>query len=137
MRIASALVPVSLLLFSTAMAAAPAPAPAAKSAADALKGLDAAQKVLADAVHRIEPDPPVKGNAYAVAVEAERRLPCTLWEAAQRLKASQPARAVHLNQPSLTLAQASPGKVLWPALPPAHDSARTPWPTSGTGGQRR
>jgi glutamine synthetase len=44
--------------------------------------------------HRIEPDPPVKGNAYAVTVEAGRRLPCTLWDAAQRLKASQPARAL-------------------------------------------
>jgi glutamine synthetase len=36
----------------------------------------------------------VKGNAYAVTVEADRRLPCTLWDAAQRLKASRPARAL-------------------------------------------
>jgi glutamine synthetase len=42
--------------------------------------------------HRIAPDPPVKGSAYTVAIEAERQLPRTLWDAAQRLKASQPAR---------------------------------------------
>jgi glutamine synthetase len=44
--------------------------------------------------HRIEPDAPVKGNAYAVTVENHRQLPRTLWDAAQRLKASQPARAL-------------------------------------------
>jgi glutamine synthetase len=43
---------------------------------------------------RIEPDAPVEGNAYAVAPPSERRLPTTLWEAAQRLRASAPARAL-------------------------------------------
>lgn len=42
--------------------------------------------------HRVEPDAPVAGNAYAAKVEDARRLPATLWEAAQRLRQSQPAR---------------------------------------------
>lgn len=44
--------------------------------------------------NRIEPDAPVVGNAYAYEPAPERRLPSTLWEAAQRLKESQPARAL-------------------------------------------
>ncbi|MBV9883876.1 MAG: hypothetical protein JO276_12785 [Sphingomonadaceae bacterium] len=43
---------------------------------------------------RIEPDAPVEGNAYAVEPPSERRLPTTLWEAAQRFRASAPARAL-------------------------------------------
>lgn len=39
----------------------------------------------------IEPDPPVEGNAYEIEPEAERALPRTLWEAAQRLRGSKPA----------------------------------------------
>jgi glutamine synthetase len=42
--------------------------------------------------NRIEPDPPIKGNAYAIVHAAERALPRTLMEAATRLKASAPAR---------------------------------------------
>ncbi|MDB5693951.1 MAG: glutamine synthetase [Alphaproteobacteria bacterium] len=42
--------------------------------------------------NRIEPDAPIEGNAYAVETAPERALPSTLWEAAQRLKASQAAR---------------------------------------------
>ena len=44
--------------------------------------------------HKIEPDDPIAGNAYAQTFAAERRLPRTLWDAAQRLKASGPARAL-------------------------------------------
>jgi len=44
--------------------------------------------------HRIEPDPAVEGNAYAIEHAPERRLPGTLHEAAQRLLASQAARAL-------------------------------------------
>lgn len=40
----------------------------------------------------IEPDPPIAGNAYAYEPAPERRLPSTLWEAAQRLRASAAAR---------------------------------------------
>jgi glutamine synthetase len=42
--------------------------------------------------HRIEPDAPIEGNAYAREHPAERRLPATLYEAAERLAASKPAR---------------------------------------------
>src|SRR4051812_30737383 len=41
---------------------------------------------------KIEPDAPIEGNAYAVETAPERALPQTLWEAAQRLKASTAAR---------------------------------------------
>jgi glutamine synthetase len=44
--------------------------------------------------HRIEPDEPVEGNAYARPQPEARRLPRTLWEAAQRLKDSEAARAL-------------------------------------------
>ena len=44
--------------------------------------------------HQVEPDEPVEGNAYAVEPRAERALPATLWEAAQRLRFSAPARAL-------------------------------------------
>lgn len=44
--------------------------------------------------HRIEPDAPIEGNAYDKVQPAERQLPRTLWDAAQRLKASQAARAL-------------------------------------------
>jgi glutamine synthetase len=44
--------------------------------------------------HRIEPDAPVQGNAYEAEPAAARALPQTLWDAAQRLKASGPARAL-------------------------------------------
>ena len=42
--------------------------------------------------HRIEPDKPVEGNAYEKKHSARRQLPRTLWDSAQRLKASSPAR---------------------------------------------
>jgi glutamine synthetase len=42
--------------------------------------------------NKVEPDPPVVGNAYALDPPAERALPATLWEAAQRLRASEAAR---------------------------------------------
>ena len=44
--------------------------------------------------HRIEPDAPIVGNAYDRLHAPERRLPGTLAEAAERLAASQPARAL-------------------------------------------
>ena len=44
--------------------------------------------------NRIEPGDPIQGNAYAVTMPEGRALPRTLWEAAQRLKASGPARAL-------------------------------------------
>jgi glutamine synthetase len=40
----------------------------------------------------IEPDEPITGNAYEILVPDVRRLPATLWESAQRLKASAAAR---------------------------------------------
>jgi glutamine synthetase len=42
--------------------------------------------------NRVEPDAPVAGNAYEAEVPAGRRLPSTLWEAAQRLRGSAAAR---------------------------------------------
>jgi glutamine synthetase len=44
--------------------------------------------------HRIEPDAPLEGNAYAQTYPPERQLPRTLWDAAQRLKGSASARAL-------------------------------------------
>ena len=44
--------------------------------------------------HRIEPDAPIEGNAYALEHPAQRRLPATLYEAAERLRASSAARAL-------------------------------------------
>ena len=41
---------------------------------------------------RIEPDAPIVGNSYALEHPPERRLPATLYEAAERLLASKPAR---------------------------------------------
>ncbi|MCC7346955.1 MAG: glutamine synthetase [Variibacter sp.] len=42
--------------------------------------------------HRIEPDAPVEGSAYTRSHPESRRLPRTLWDAAQRLKESEAAR---------------------------------------------
>ena len=44
--------------------------------------------------NRIEPTKPVSGNAYAEKFPARLALPTTLWDAAQRLKKSKPARAL-------------------------------------------
>lgn len=44
--------------------------------------------------NRLEPDAPISGNAYETEVAADRRLPATLWDAAQRLKSSAAARAL-------------------------------------------
>jgi len=44
--------------------------------------------------HRIEPDAPVEGNAYACEHAQQRQLPATLYEAAERLRNSQAARAL-------------------------------------------
>ncbi len=44
--------------------------------------------------NRIEPDAPIEGNAYDREHPAHRRLPATLFEAAERLLASKPARAL-------------------------------------------
>src|SRR5688500_15224930 len=41
---------------------------------------------------KIEPDAPVSGNAYEVPAAPNRALPATLWEAAQLLRGSEPAR---------------------------------------------
>ena len=43
--------------------------------------------------HKIEPEPMIEGNAYDRKLPPELALPRTLWEAAQRLKASAAARA--------------------------------------------
>jgi glutamine synthetase len=42
--------------------------------------------------NKIEPSPAVVGNAYTQPVEPQLALPTNLWDAAQRLKASKPAR---------------------------------------------
>jgi len=42
--------------------------------------------------HRVEPEPMVEGNAYELKLPERLALPRTLWEAAQRLKASEVAR---------------------------------------------
>lgn len=47
---------------------------------------------LAGIAQGLEPDDPIGGNAYDYAVDGERQLPATLWEAAQRLKASNVTR---------------------------------------------
>ena len=44
--------------------------------------------------HRIEPEAPIEGNAYDREHPPHRRLPATLYEAAERLAASVPARAL-------------------------------------------
>lgn len=44
--------------------------------------------------HRIEPDPAIEGSAYEKSHAEARRLPVTLWEAAQGLKASGVARTL-------------------------------------------
>jgi glutamine synthetase len=44
--------------------------------------------------HRIEPDAPIEGNAYDRDHPPHRRLPATLYEAAERLAASKAARAL-------------------------------------------
>lgn len=41
--------------------------------------------------HRIEPDAPIAGNAYEQPIDPARLLPSTLWDAAQRLRASHAA----------------------------------------------
>ncbi len=47
---------------------------------------------LAGIEQKLEPDEKVSGNAYEQSFAAERQLPTTLWEAAQRLKGSTMAR---------------------------------------------
>jgi glutamine synthetase len=42
--------------------------------------------------NRVEPEGPVKGNAYDQKFPEQMQLPRTLWDAAQRLKTSKPAR---------------------------------------------
>ena len=44
--------------------------------------------------NRIEPEEPVEGNAYEKKFPKRLALPTTLWDAAQRLKSSKPARAL-------------------------------------------
>lgn len=44
--------------------------------------------------HKIEPEAPIKGNAYEKTFPKRLQLPRTLWDASQRLKASKPARAL-------------------------------------------
>ena len=44
--------------------------------------------------HRIEPDAPIVGNAYAAKIPAKRDLPRTLTDAAERLQRSKAARAL-------------------------------------------
>ncbi len=44
--------------------------------------------------HRIEPDAAIEGNAYELQHPPQRRLPATLYEAAERLAASKAARAL-------------------------------------------
>ena len=58
--------------------------------------------VLASGLYGIEkqlqPSAPVQGNAYTQKFAREQRLPSTLWEAAQRLKASETARDCFGNE---------------------------------------
>jgi glutamine synthetase len=42
--------------------------------------------------HELEPGKPIEGNAYEAKLPKDRALPATLWDAAQRLKASKAAR---------------------------------------------
>ncbi len=44
--------------------------------------------------NRVEPDAPTEGNAYDKKFPKRLALPATLWDAAQRLKSSKPARAL-------------------------------------------
>jgi glutamine synthetase len=44
--------------------------------------------------NEIEPEPAIRGNAYDAKFPKRLNLPATLWEAAQRLKTSKPARAL-------------------------------------------
>jgi glutamine synthetase len=44
--------------------------------------------------NKIEPDKPIEGNSYAHTHAKKRQLPRTLWDAAQRLKGSAPARSL-------------------------------------------
>ena len=44
--------------------------------------------------HKVEPDAPIEGNAYARSYPEKRQLPRTLWDAAQRLKESEAARSL-------------------------------------------
>lgn len=44
--------------------------------------------------HRVEPEPAVRGNAYEARFPRRLALPGSLWEAAQRLRASKAARAL-------------------------------------------
>ncbi len=44
--------------------------------------------------HKLELGAPVKGNAYAKTFPRKSELPRTLWDAAQRLRASKPARGL-------------------------------------------
>jgi glutamine synthetase len=44
--------------------------------------------------HKIEPTTPLSGNAYAMKHPRKLTLPATLWDAAQRLRDSKPARAL-------------------------------------------
>ncbi len=44
--------------------------------------------------HELEPDEPIQGNAYESHSKVPRHLPATLWDAAQRLKASSAARTI-------------------------------------------
>jgi glutamine synthetase len=48
--------------------------------------------------HRIEPDAPIEGNSYDREHAPQRRLPVTLYEAAERLSASKAARALYGDQ---------------------------------------
>lgn len=48
--------------------------------------------------HRIEPDAPMVGNAYDREHPKKRRLPTTLWDAAERLRASKAARTLFGNE---------------------------------------
>jgi glutamine synthetase len=42
--------------------------------------------------HKVDPPDPIEGNAYAKKFPKNMALPATLWDAAQRLKASKVAR---------------------------------------------
>jgi glutamine synthetase len=44
--------------------------------------------------NRVEPDPPIEGNAYEKSFPASRALPRSLGEAAEKLRASAPARSL-------------------------------------------
>ena len=67
--------------------------------------------------HRIEPDEPISGNAYDRKLPAERQLPRTLTEAAERLAHSRPRRSCSARRSWRTTPPAASGRSANSAAP--------------------